>query len=239
MLKPAFIDLSHWNVVPQVPTGHVTPTSIQGVIHKASEGVTSTDDKLHARWVMARDVGLCFGTYHFLRDDDPGDQVAFYIDAVRNAQDRPGDSNDWLWCCDYEVDDVDIPAVIAFMEELEHAIHRSPVLYSGNTLREKLTHPEPRLSKYRLWVPRYSSEEPELPPGWDDWWAWQYTDNGVVEGVDPPTDLNAFRGTVDELRAGWAGRHREPAPGPSPPQPEPIVVRITVEADVPVKVIVE
>ena len=55
--------------------------------------------------------------------------------------------------------------------------------------------------------------------------------------MTPPTDLNAFRGTVEELRAGWAGKRAEPMPEPAKPEVTIIVrgavhVRVSVNGQI-------
>jgi GH25 family lysozyme M1 (1,4-beta-N-acetylmuramidase) len=44
-----------------------------------------------------------------------------------------------------------------------------------------------------LWIARYSSSVGDLPPGWNYWTFWQYSDN--------PIDQNKFNGTMTRLRA--------------------------------------
>jgi hypothetical protein len=90
------------------------------------------------------------------------------------------------------------------------------------------------LTKYRLWLAQYGPAA-VLPPGWDRYWLWQYSDRGEVPGITPPTDVNAYDGPVAELLAGWAGS------AVPKPEPEPIEITITldVESPVPVKVIVK
>src|SRR5262245_44006558 len=78
MLKPAFIDISHWQTV----TPSFQPAKDAGilaVVHKAIEGQTNKDPKLPARFQLAQDAGLLFGTYHFVRPGKISDQVDHYL----------------------------------------------------------------------------------------------------------------------------------------------------------------
>jgi len=42
---------------------------------------------------------------------------------------------------------------------------------------------------------------PALPKGWFKWTLWQYTDKGVVNGINAAVDMNLFNGTLEELYA--------------------------------------
>lgn len=232
MPRPVIVDLSHHNVIPE-SLQPAKDAGIVGIIHKATEGVSYKDEACAARLYLAREAGLKFGTYHFMTPGDPGDQVAFYYDIVQSLETRPGESWDWLWALDFEVDGISLDDVVSFLEQLAGVIHQSPVLYSGHSIKDVLKGvPDPRLAYYRLWLAQYASS-PELPPGWGRYWLWQYSDKGSVPGIKPPTDVNSYDGPVSELLAGWAGSIAPPAPGP-----EQIEIKITIDSPVPVKVTV-
>lgn len=205
-MKPAFIDLSHWNTVPE-SLKPARASGIVGCIHKASEGAGNADDKLDARYFLARDAEMLWGCYHFIRPGDVGNQVDFFLDTIADCSDERT-----LLALDWEDSGVSLDDAIEFMERLEEATGRSPVLYSGNTLKEALNgHADERLNGYRLWLAQYAAE-PDLPPGFDSYWAWQYTDSGGVPGIQPPTDLNAYDGSARQLRMDWSGGADIPAP---------------------------
>lgn len=231
MPTPSVIDLSHHNTIPQ-SLQPANDSGIIGVIHKATEGVSVTDDKLKARRALARDAGMLFGAYHFLRKGSIRDQVAFFIDTCMSAQGEAFEWSKWLLALDYEDDSVPLDDAIEFLEELEAQTARSPLLYSGHTLKDKLGgKTDARLSGYRLWLAQYTSGTPSLPPGFDRYWLWQYTDKGQVPGINPPVDLNQAGVPLDRLVAEWTGG--EPSP------PTEAIVRITIDAPPGVKVMVE
>ncbi|MPQ43187.1 glycoside hydrolase family 25 protein [Clostridium tarantellae] len=60
------------------------------------------------------------------------------------------------------------------------------------------------LSKMPLWIALYTKipTNPRIPPnagGWTRWTMWQYTENGKIDGVDNPLDLNWGPNSLDEL----------------------------------------
>ena len=64
----------------------------------------------------------------------------------------------------------------------------------------------PVLGKYKLWVANYQVESPNLPKKglWEDWWLWQYTNKGRIDGVGVNLDLSYFNGNEEEFRV-WIG----------------------------------
>lgn len=230
MLKPAFIDLSHHNAIPS-SLQPAADAGIVGVIHKCTEGISHVDDKADARWYLAKEAGLMWGLYHFVRPGSMAAQVDFFLENAAEISDE-----NTLLALDWEDAGVSLDDAVEFMALVEQRTGRAPVLYSGHILKEALDgSADPRLSQYRLWLAQYSSS-PTLPPGWDEYWGWQYTDNGSVPGVTPPTDLNAYTGSADDLISGWSGAGEDVEPGPEP-GPEGIEILVIVPPGVDVKVI--
>ena len=234
MLKPGVVDISHWNTIIgdsySACVSSLTRTKEAGVvgfIHKATESGSYTDDMLKYRSDLCRDVGLKFGTYHFLRSGSMGSQVAFYYDTVMSIQKDEGEASQWLFVCDYEDPSVPLSDVADFMDQLDAVTgaYQHPVLYTGFALKDKIKagQDQSRLTKYALWLAHYSTE-PTLPPGWDRYFLWQYSDKASVPGIQAPTDVNAFDGTKEELEAQWvaptAAGDTKPPPTPEPEEPE-------------------
>ena len=209
-MKPAFIDLSHHNSISS-DLIDAQESGIMGVIHKCTEGTTYKDEKVEARYYLTNEAGLLWGVYHFVRPGSMRDQVDFFLRSSEDVWD-----GNTLFALDWEDTRVSLDDAIEFMAILAEEIERSPVLYSGHVLKEALGgKPDLTLSRYRLWLAQYASE-PELPPGWDKYWGWQYTDKGTVPGIAYPVDLNAFDGTEEELVYSWPGNGKAPEPVPEP-----------------------
>jgi lysozyme len=201
------IDLSHHNTVPE-SLKPARESGIWGVIHKATEGTGFVDSKLGARFALAQDAGMLWGAYHFLRPGNMAQQADFFVKTM-----APYTDYKTLFACDYEVSGITLSDVRDFMDLVEEATGRACVLYSGHVLKEALAKENPTwLAERRLWLAQYASS-PTVPSGFA-LWLWQYSDKGEVPGITPPTDVNAYAGTVDELEASWSGRDAEPAPPP-------------------------
>lgn len=225
MASPIVLDLSHHNVIPEslVPA---KSAGIVGVIHKATEGSSYKDDKVDARQALAGEAGLLFGLYHFIRHGNVQGQVDNFLSVYR----RYSPAN-LLVALDYEDAAVSLDECEEWLQKVANATGKTPVLYSGHVLKEKLgskVHKTINQNNYPLWLAQYSSS-PTLPKGWTSYWIWQYTDQGTIDGVTPPTDLNV--GEVNEVIGFWQDER-----GPVP-NPVPLTITITVPAGTVVKVV--
>jgi len=266
MLKPAVVDLSHWNTIigdsysaALSSLQRMKDSGVLGLIHKATENGSYVDNMLKFRSDLCRDAGLLFGTYHFLREGDMGAQVTHYYDSVQSIQKDVGESEDWLYVCDYEDPGIPLSDVADFMEQLDAVTgsNQHPVLYTGFALKDKIAAGQSaeRLHKYALWLAHYATA-PSLPAGWNKYFLWQYSDKASVPGINAPTDVNAFDGTEEELRNSWiaptaggeedAGNIEEiehppekPPPVVTEPGPSPselYTMKITIESEAPMQV---
>jgi lysozyme len=225
------IDLSHHNTIPAslIPAREA---GVRGLIHKATEATGFVDKKVQARYVLAKEAGLLWGLYHFMRPGKIHEQAKYFLSAARNL--GVLDDNTLL-ACDHEDENVSLEDVLIFMKIVEIEAIRAPVLYSGHVLKEQMAKkPVMELTQYRLWLAQYSSKA-TMPKGWSAYWLWQYTDKGEVPGIDPPTDLNKYDASEEDLRIEWSGREEGLAP-PVAPLEGAKVVTVTVPEGVEVVV---
>lgn len=231
MPTPLVIDLSHHNVIPKdlLPAREA---GIIGVIHKMTEGTGYVDESAKARHHLAKEAGLAFGLYHFLRPGDMAEQAEHFL---KSAIELGVFDADTLLAADHEDPDVTLEDLMEFVTAVEEIASRSCVIYSGHVLKEQLKYePDLDFSDYRLWLAQYA-DKPTLPPGFDTCWLWQYTDEGEVPGIEPPVDLNASDLTPEALLETWSGVM------PTPPLPEEKVYTTTIRitSASPIDVLVE
>lgn len=194
------IDLSHHNTIPD-DFQLAAESGVVGVIHKATEGTSFVDSELAARYHLALEAGLFWGVYHFLTESDPLAQARHFVDTIK---DLDVFTDDTLVACDHEDTDATLKLLRQFLLETARLTQRRPVLYSGHILKEQLADYVGPDIPLRLWLAQYGPEA-ELPPGFSNWWLWQYTDAGQVPGIDPPVDLNHYASTRHNLEIEWAG----------------------------------
>jgi len=188
------IDLSHYNTVTSF--AQVKQAGIVGVIHKATEGTTSTDPKHDERYQQVIDADLKWGTYHFLYAGNIDQQVAHYLDVT-----DPDD--DTLLALDHEKD-ASLDEVKQFLQAVDQHVGRKAILYSGHVIKAQMKAPDAVLNAHRLWLAEYNPT-PHCPPGWAAPWLWQYSQSGAVAGIAGHCDCDAYTGTPEQLAAQWAG----------------------------------
>lgn len=198
-MTPKVIDLSHHNMVADLHGAYAM--GIRGIVHKATEGRSVKDSKMSARHFLAKQANLLWGVYHFLRPGSMQTQADWFVKMTRGVMD-----DNTLIAADHEDAGVSLASLKEFMERCEQALGRSMVLYSGNVLKEQLRGKADQfLVDRRLWLAQYASQ-PQLPLGWNDYWLWQYTDAGAVDGITGPVDLNQYEGSDFDLIATWSGK---------------------------------
>ena len=81
--KPVIVDLSHHDDVQNWDA--VKAFGILGVINKATEGMGVVDHTYAIRQKPARDRGILYGAYHFMRPGDPVAQADHFLEVTRTA----------------------------------------------------------------------------------------------------------------------------------------------------------
>ena len=200
------VDLSHHNTT--VDFHEAKLSGIVGVIHKATQGTSIVDAQYHARRERALAEGLLWGAYHFGTKGNVDQQVEHFLESTNPV------ATDLL-VLDFEPNGESGTMTLAeaerFVGLVNDAQQRFPGLYSGQAfLREKLgNNTDSILKNCFLWVARYSSEVPKIPPLWNALTLWQYTDGNAgpqphqVPGVGR-CDRDKFNGTLDDLKRLWA-----------------------------------
>ncbi len=189
------IDISHYQG--DIDWATVKKAGITFAFTKATEGDSEIDPKFKDNWAQIRKAGLARGAYHFFRPDvDAEIQANHFIATVRL---EPGDLPPVL---DIEVsegattegieDDISI-----WLEKVAQAYGVTPVIYSDLSFIKK--HLASGFNTYPLWIADYSHPPPVAPGDWGAWTFWQYSQSGVVNGVNGAVDRDIYQGTV----TGW------------------------------------
>ena len=197
------IDISHYEE--PVDFEKVAADGIIAIIAKATEGVTVTDPAYRRFKEAAARYNFQWGSYHFGSSADPGAQVEHYLGTI-----SPDDEE--LLCLDFEQNprgpSMTLDGARQFVRLIVEQVGRLPILYGGAWLKEQLNgNPDKLLTACPLWIAQYAAK-PVLPPGWNRFTLWQYTDGQhgpqphKVNGIGP-CDRNQFNGTIAQLRQQW------------------------------------
>lgn len=180
-----------------------------GVWMKATEGVGWEDWTFDVFAPKVIAAGAIPGAYHYLRAGSGREQCDEFYAKIR----KWGGPDGWLVACDNEVDATWQTTVDFFARWRELAGDHPMFMYSGNWWWGSRGWNGASLTPY-LWDSRYTSGSDygsnlygQVP---ESWWSsryggWgtvtvlQFSSSGLVAGQQ--VDVNAFRGTVDELRA--------------------------------------
>ena len=202
-LIDAVVDLSHHNADPDFAAA--AAAGIIGVIYKASQGLTYRDPTYAAARKAARDAGLLWGAYHFGTGDDGADQAAQFLQAA-------APDGETLLVLDFEHNPTGSSMMLeqaeAFVTTLITRTGRAPGFYSGNDIKEQLGNTRNALlGQCWFWLAQYGPR-PVVPPNWDTWTFWQYTDGHLGQDPQPvagigPCDRDRFNGDADALRTFW------------------------------------
>lgn len=180
-----------------------------GVWMKATEGTTFRDWMFDSFAGQTLATGAVPGAYHYLRAGDGRAQCDAFYGRIRDH----GGPDGWLAACDNEADASWQTTVDFFARWRELAGDHPLVMYSGNWWWSARGWNGAALTPY-LWDSRYvdgsgygSTLYEQVPAswwssrygGWGDVTVLQFSSSGSVAGRT--IDVNAFRGTVDELRA--------------------------------------
>jgi len=200
----SIIDISHHNGI-SLNFGAAKTAGIQGVIHKATQGLSGADPMFQSNRTSIRAVQLLFGAYHFGDGSDGGSQARHFLSVTQSGPNE-------LIALDLENNpagpSMTLEEARAFVTVIFDTIGKWPVLYSGHDLKEALGgHPDTLLANCPLWLAQYGPAA-VLPPGWTRWSLWQYTD-GAQPGSQPVNgighcDRDRFNGDAGDLAPFWA-----------------------------------
>src|SRR5262245_38820369 len=139
-MTPSVIDLSHHNTV--ISFAAIKAAGIEGIVHKASQGLKYADPDYEKRRADAKRYGLLLGAYHFATNANPSEQVVHFLKAAKPDADT-------LLALDWEHNpdgpDMSTAQAREFLLTLMKATGRQPrdiVIYGGNLLKEQIDTPE-------------------------------------------------------------------------------------------------
>jgi len=228
MTRAIGVDVSHWDGTfdPQKAT-----KTIDFAIMKTSEGLFK-DPKFDIIWSGVQKVPIR-GAYHYFRSDaDWQKQTDFFISLVRGLDFH-------FYVLDYEAHGNVLDSVFAqhahnWIDYVGMTLGKIVLLYTNPSHYDADLFPYGDWMKdYPLWLAQYFTvapspeKTPYLPKKRKagDWRIWQWASeiNYVGHGHEygcggNSVDLNAFNGTVADMRA-WLGLGTLPPPPPPPPPP--------------------
>lgn len=167
---------------------------IDFVVMRATMGSHSKDRNFKHFWKKAKENGYIRGAYHYYRpNEDPIKQANNFVNTINlekgdlrpilDVEKLPRDKN-----AKKLVNDIKI-----FLRLVERKYGVKPILYTYHHFY--LNYLVDDLDSYPLWLANYNNiNEPTM-----DWHFWQFTEKGIIDGINTKVDLNVFNGDIDEL----------------------------------------
>ncbi len=171
----------------------VKNAGIEVVYIKATEGQTITDAYLRRNYENARANGLKIGFYHFVRARNNAQAVA---EAEYFANAISGMTADCRLAMDFEIfgsltNEQVNEISFTFLRKVEEITGKEMVVYS-NTYSARTVFSQGLANQYPLWVAEYEVNEPQNNGKWNTWIGFQYTDKGIIDGINGYVDRDRF-----------------------------------------------
>jgi len=175
---------------------------------KASQGVGYTDPMLRTNVNAAESIGLKWGVYHFASLNtnnvvpDAKAEAEYFLSIVRVLP-KPYlplvlDIEDEKGVHQYNLSKTDVLGWInMFFDTLEQFGHNDYAIYSYTHFLNANLPTKHNLGGIPLWIAQYTTKsEPVIPIAWEDWWVWQRTDKGKVNGCLTNIDMNVSKNSL-------------------------------------------
>ncbi|HCO09089.1 MAG TPA: lysozyme [Acinetobacter ursingii] len=186
-------DLSHHQG--DIQWSKISPEKFQFVYLKATEGGDFKDSKFQENWLKARERGFHVGAYHFYRLCRDGqiqaqnfiETVPKKLDALPPVIDLEYDSN----CINTYTKEQLLEEIKVMHDLLKKHYAKQPIFYVSKSFYHIVL-----LGSFKdtpLWIRDYQ-EKPQLKDQ-RDWMFWQHTNQGKIQGITKPVDLNVFSGS--------------------------------------------
>lgn len=157
---------------------------------KATEGLSSMDDRFRRNWYHARKTGLIRGAYHFFNPGKSGRAQA--VNFIETVQLQKGDLPPVL-----DIEQVNGASVSDLQQRVsdwlvmvEKTYKVKPIIYTNADFYK--TFLAGKFDDYPLWVAHYLvKDKPRISREWS---FWQHNEKGRVNGIGSFVDFNVFNG---------------------------------------------
>ncbi len=186
------VDVSHYQN--DIDWQKLSKSDVRFAYIKATEGGDYVDPKFQDNWKQAKAAGVPIGGYHFFTRCKSGqEQVKNFLAQLPLDSDAlpPVIDVEKMEPCPNGTTIADPAMEISVMlEEVQKSRGCRPIIYV--TPEFDLTYLRGKFATETFWVRSIM-----LPPlvRRDRWVFWQFHNAATRQGIEPPVDLNVFRGT--------------------------------------------
>lgn len=190
-------DISHYQKKEDIKWDSLTIANdgikLDFVVMRATMGNRKKDKHFDDFWETSKKNELIRGAYHFYRaDEDPVMQANNYLESVKL------ESGDLRPVLDIErvprrksrekfIEDLKV-----WLKIVEDKYGEKPIIYTYYYYYKD--HLKGEFDDYPLWLANYN--DVMVPSPDDDWKLWQFTEKGIVKGINTKVDLNIYNGNL-------------------------------------------
>ena len=198
------IDISHYQkTLLQDDWDAIKAKGIEFIYLKASQGSDVADPLANINANNAAQNGLKIGFYHYGTPSGSGSSAISDGEAeAANANKVLGTlpSADLPFMLDWEINDKNLSKADflawtqAFLNKLAELTNSNDILiYSRTNILNANLPSNHNLGSYKFWVSRYNEDynvvAGNIPNGWTDWYIWQFTSSGSINGKNFDLDI--------------------------------------------------
>ncbi len=172
------------------------------VFMKSTEGRDYIDPNFYENWRQARDAGMPRGAYHFMTWCSlASEQADWFEKMVPNDADALPPVLDLEWnndssCRTKPTRENALEKVRYMLAAMEAHTGKLPIIYTDMTFHRDVLAGEHFPNAF--WLRSTAAEPAHKYANRGGWTFWQWTQTGVVPGVRPEVDRNAFYGTPND-----------------------------------------
>lgn len=171
--------------------------AVEFVFIRATMGKDGKDKAFERNWKAARSNHFIRGAYHYYRPDENSlEQASQFINTVTlNYGDLPPVLDIEDLPKNQSMDSLRI-GLQKWIDAIEKHYKVKPILYSGEhyyTNNLKKWFPD-----HILWIANYNFFVEQIKPEWN---FWQFSEKGIIPGIESKVDLNIFQGNKTQMRS--------------------------------------
>jgi lysozyme len=191
-MQKIIFDVSHYQSISDYNT--IKEAGYVGMIHKATQGFSFVDPKYIGRKQMWKnEMGQLFGSYHFQRTGNIGNQVNFFLDTI-------GDYSNEILILDYEDGGqglMSISEAAYWLKEVKERTGRPIVFYASDVITKDLNN-DFILNECHIWVARYGQN-----PVTKNWKIWQHSESENIPGIGKCDSDMFYSDDIQDLYKFW------------------------------------